>query len=126
MQWIPSTGYYRKVLLSEKELESPGNVVQLLKVEAGGRIVPHHHGRTAEIFYVLKGQVILFVGDNDSLRRPGDIIFCKPNERHGIVNDSNSAFVVIVFLLNAAKDDTYRESKISTTRESLKCWSSSR
>ena len=44
------------------------------------------------------------------MRRPGDIIFCKPNERHGIVNDSNSDFVVIVFKLNAAKDDIYRES----------------
>jgi quercetin dioxygenase-like cupin family protein len=107
LEWVPSNGYQRKVLLSEEDLESPGNVVQLLKVERGSRISAHHHERTTEIFYVLKGHAILFVGQEYSLRRPGDVILCKPKETHGIVNNSETDFVLAVFKLNAAEDDTY-------------------
>jgi len=105
LEWKLADGYYRKVLLSDKDLESPGNVVQLLKVEAGSRIRPHHHQKTTEIFYVLKGKAILCVGNDQSLRRPGDFIACNPNETHGIINDSNDDFVLVVFKLNATKDD---------------------
>ena len=109
LEWISADGYYRKVLLSEEDLQSSENIVQLLKVEAGSRIVPHHHQRITEVFYVLKGQAILFVENNYSTRRPGDIILCKPNETHGIVNNSDNDFVLAVFKLNAIKDDTYWE-----------------
>jgi len=106
LEWKLPDGYYRKVLLSETDLDSPGNVVQLLKVEASSRIKPHHHQKTTEIFYVLRGQAILFVGNDESLRRPGDVIACNPNETRGIINDSNNDFVLVVFKLNATKDDT--------------------
>ena len=109
LEWITCEGYKRKVLLSQEDLESPGNVVQLLKIEAGSNIAPHHHKKTTEAFYVLEGRAILFVGNDRSARRPGDTILCKPNETHGVLNNSESDFVVVVFKLNATGDDTYWE-----------------
>jgi quercetin dioxygenase-like cupin family protein len=111
LEWILADGYYRKILLSEEDLQSPGNLVQLLKVEAGSRIPPHHHQRTTEVFYVLKGQSVLFVDKNYSTRRPGDTILCRPMETHGIVNNSDNDFVLAVFKLDATEDDTYWEEK---------------
>lgn len=111
LDWSPSVGYFKKVLLSEEDLESPGNVVQLLKVEGGSRISSHYHEKTTEIFYVLRGSAVLFVGNDYSIRRPGYIILCKPKETHGIVNNSSEDFVLAVFKLNAAKDDTYWKEK---------------
>lgn len=104
--WIKTDGYFKKILLTEDDLKSPGNLVQIVKAEKGTSIKPHHHNKTSELFYILKGNGVLFVGDNKQRRKEGDIIFCEAGETHGVINDTDEEFIWLVFKINFTKNDT--------------------
>lgn len=106
-QWAKCKGYFKKILLDEKELKSKGNLLQIVKAEKGSVIKPHYHKKTSEIFYILKGKGILFVGNDRTRRKHGDVIFCEPGELHGVINDTEREFVWLVFKINARKNDTF-------------------
>jgi len=105
--WMKADGYFKKILLTEDDLESRGNLVQIVKAKKGTSIKPHHHKKTSEVFYILKGNGILFVGGNKERRKEGDIIFCKPEETHGVINDTDEEFVWLVFKINFTENDTF-------------------
>ena len=106
-KWIKANGYFKKILLAENDLKSSGNVIQIVKAEKGTSIKPHYHKRTSEVFYILKGNGILFVGNNKERRKEGDVIFCEPGETHGVINDTGEDFVWLVFKINFTENDTF-------------------
>lgn len=105
--WIKADGYFKKILLTESDLKSAGNIIQIVKAEKGRIIKPHYHKKTSEVFYILKGNGILFVGDNKERRKEGDIIFCERGETHGVINDTEEDFVWLVFKINFTENDTF-------------------
>lgn len=105
--WIKFKGYSKKILFTEDDLKSKGIAVEIAKSESGGIIKPHYHKKRKEIFYVLKGNGILWVGNDRTRRKPGDFILCEPGEMHGVINDTNEELVWLNFKINAVKDDTY-------------------
>jgi len=106
-EWKKSNGYYKKILLSENDLKSKGNLVQIVKVDKKTNIEPHYHKKASEIFFILKGNGILFVGNDKQRRKEGDIIFCEPGEIHGVINDTDDEFVWLVFKINFTENDTF-------------------
>lgn len=105
--WTKVDGYFKKILLTESDLKSPGGVIQIVKAERGMSIKPHHHKKTSEVFYILKGNGILFVGNDRNRRKEGDVIFCEPGETHGVINDTNEDFVWLVLKINFTENDTF-------------------
>lgn len=104
-EWVERRGYSKKILLTEDEIKSEGNLVQIVKVNPHTQIKPHYHKQTIEIFYILKGNAILFFGDRKIEAKPGDVFLCEPNDVHGVINDSNEEFSLLVFKINEKEDD---------------------
>ena len=105
--WLKRQGYSKKILLSEDDLKSKGNLVQLVKNEAHTEIKPHYHKEMIEIYHILRGNAVVFCGDTRVRPQPGDTLLCEPGEVHGVVNDTNNDFLFVVFKINATDEDTY-------------------
>jgi len=106
-EWLERTGYSKKILLNENELKSSGHLVQIVKTEAHTDIKPHYHKQTIEIFYILKGNAILYFGDYKFRTQPGDTFLCEPGDIHGVINDTDEEFSLLVFKIDAQEDDRY-------------------
>lgn len=104
-KWLNRKGYSKKILLSEEDLKSKGNIVQIVKNEAHTEIKPHYHKHMTEIYHILKGTAIIFCGDFKEKANPGDTLLCEPGEVHGLINNTNSEFLFAVFKINAKDDD---------------------
>ena len=62
-EWLIRQGYSKKILLTEDDLKSKGNLVQIVKNEAHTEIKPHYHKEMTEAYHVLKGSAVVFCGD---------------------------------------------------------------
>ena len=106
-EWLEREGYSKKILFTEDELQSQGHVVQVVKSEAQTEIKPHHHKQTIEIFHILNGNAILFFGNKRFRAQKGDTFFCEPGEVHGVINDTDEEFLLLVFKIDAKENDRY-------------------
>ena len=57
--WLQRQGYSKKILLTEKDLKSKGNIVQIIKNSPHTEIKPHYHENMTEIYHILKVELIL-------------------------------------------------------------------
>jgi len=105
-QWLERQGYSKKILLTEEDLKSKGNLVQVVKNDAHTEIKPHYHKRMKEVYHVLKGSAIIFCGETRVRAQPGDTLLCEPGEVHGVVNDTDEEFLFAVFKIDADDEDT--------------------
>lgn len=103
--WLERAGYSKKILLTEKDLKSKGNIVQIIKNKAQTEIKPHYHKGVTEVYHILKGNAIVFCGDTKVRAYPGDTLLCEPKEVHGLKNDSDQDFLFVVFKINANDED---------------------
>ena len=105
--WLKRQGYSKKILLTEEDLKSKGNIVQVVKNAPHTEIKPHYHNNMKEIYHILKGNAIVFCGDKRVRANPGDTLLCEPKEVHGLVNDTDEEFLFVVFKINANDEDMY-------------------
>jgi len=103
--WLKRQGYSKKILLTEEDLKSKGNIVQVVKNEAHTEIKPHYHKQMTEIYHILRGNAVVFCGDTKVRAQPGDTLLCEPGEIHGLVNDTDKDFLFAVFKINATDED---------------------
>lgn len=105
--WLKGQGYSKKILLSEDDLKSKGNLVQIVKNEAHTEIKPHYHKEMIEIYHILRGNAVVFCGDTIVRAHPRDTLLCEPGEVHGLVNDTDEDFLFAVFKINAKDEDIH-------------------
>ena len=105
--WLERQGYSKKILLTEEDLKSKGNIVQIVKNKAYTKIEPHYHKEMTEIYHILKGNAVVFCGNTRVRVLPGDTLLCEPGEVHGLNNDVNEEFLFVVFKINANDEDMY-------------------
>ncbi len=103
--WLKRQGYSKKILLSEDDLKSKGNLVQIVKNEAHTEINPHYHKHMTEIYHILRGKALVFCGNTIVRAQPGDTLLCEPGEIHSLVNDTDEDFLFVVFKINAKDED---------------------
>jgi quercetin dioxygenase-like cupin family protein len=86
--------------------EFPGNVTGSLfppsfKMQcvemtlAPGGILPTHSKDTNALFYVIKGEVTVIIGDEKSNATPGTLIESPLSQMHGLENNSGSEAKVL-------------------------------
>ena len=103
--WLVREGYSKKILLTEDDLKSKGNLVQVVRNKAHTEIKPHYHKQMTEVYHILKGNAVVFCGEKRVRAEPGDTLLCEPEEVHGLVNDTDEDFLFAVFKINAKDDD---------------------
>jgi len=108
-EWIHCKGYKKKVILDEKDLNCKGTLFQIIKINPKTEIKPHFHKKMTEVFFILKGNAIIFIEGKDYRLEPGDALVCHPGEVHGAKNDSNKEFEYAVFKTNVEENDSFWE-----------------
>jgi len=105
-EWLEREGYSKKILFTGDELKR-GHLVQIVKSKGHTEIKPHYHKQTIETYYVLKGNALLFIGDKRFRAQQGDVFLCEPGEVHGVTNDTDEEFLLLVFKIDAKENDSY-------------------
>lgn len=89
--WIVNRDYCGKKLILNK----------------GFRCSMHHHKNKDETFYILKGKVLLELGENKQIMLPGDSILVEPNTKHRFTGLEDSE--IMEFSTHHEDSDSYRE-----------------
>ena len=88
-------GIYVKKLLTADE--NPLANVNLVKVPKGGVVGHHMHVDQVETVYVLKGQCILTIGENEMPFRAGQIVALPTGVEHELRNVGSDPVELITF-----------------------------
>lgn len=75
---------------------------------AGHAVTPHHHRKTEEIYYILRGQGRMTVGDETREVSAGDAIFIPRGNTHTLLNTGASPLTLLLVCGPAhSAEDTY-------------------
>ncbi|MDD5566753.1 MAG: cupin domain-containing protein [Patescibacteria group bacterium] len=107
--WEEKKGYSKKIFLDEEDLHTPGARIQLIKIKPKETAKNHYHKKQTEISYFLNNNGFYIVNGIKQQVEAGDIIVIEPNDRHEVVNNTDSDFLYVVYKLNYAEDDLFWE-----------------
>ncbi|HJN87744.1 MAG TPA: cupin domain-containing protein [Dehalococcoidia bacterium] len=81
----------------DSEIGAESLSVADLTVDSGSTI-PNHTHPTEEAMYILDGELVAILGDNEVPVSPGQTVLAPPGVRHGFVNRSGgSARLIAIF-----------------------------
>ena len=78
-----------------------------LLLNRGFRCSLHHHKKKDEVFYVIRGRVLMEVGDRKWIMKPEDSVHVPPNTLHRFTGLTDAQ--IIEFSSHHEDDDSYRE-----------------
>jgi mannose-6-phosphate isomerase-like protein (cupin superfamily) len=82
------------------------------RLARGAATTPHHHVRTEEIYYIVQGEGIATIGDEDRAVGPGDAIGILPGTVHRIRNTGDG---VLTFLCCCAPGYEHEDTILEVT-----------
>lgn len=91
-----------KWLITSQTVGSRMTVFGITVFPPGARHEIHRHPNAEETEYLIEGQGIARVGDDDVEVSAGDILFAGVNEYHGFINTSESERAVMVWCYGGA------------------------
>ncbi len=99
-----SEAMWRKVLI-----DRPGMYVSLLTFEPGQELRVHSHPGCEIWIYVVVGDAYIHCGDEEKVLRGGQAMHIPPNTLHGILNESDSACMVMSVQAPKAQISNWRD-----------------
>ncbi|MET1414677.1 cupin domain-containing protein [Roseibium sp. HPY-6] len=105
--WTNGSGYRKKVLLQERDVNQDGSLVQLVEIAPHTQVKDHYHKSCTEVFHVISGKGVFRIGGNQYDMEPGQTLTCEPFEVHSTENPFDFPFTYIVFKTNAVENDLY-------------------
>jgi mannose-6-phosphate isomerase-like protein (cupin superfamily) len=75
------------------------------RLKPGARTAPHHHPKTEEIYYILRGSGEMTIGQQSRSVGPGDAIAIPPGEVHTILNSGAEQLVFLCCCAPAYEHD---------------------
>ncbi|MFS0781760.1 cupin domain-containing protein [Bacillus sp. 1P06AnD] len=69
-------------------LKGPNIDVGIVVLKPGQDFTNHYHTECEEVFFVLHGKIDFYVNEQKIHVQPGDLIQCRPLERHYLINRS--------------------------------------
>ena len=78
--------------------ESPNFFCDLYCVHPGQEQKVHSHAENDKIYYVIRGQGKVIVGEESRILHEDEMVLAPAKEPHGIKNDSDEDLVCLVFM----------------------------
>lgn len=101
VEWAPNH-------LSWSLVESPEWSIKLEEIPAGGKSGVHHHKRSRQFFFILRGESIVKVEGHSFLLKKYDGIEISLCQKHQIINNGNERLLfVLISSPNVQKDDIF-------------------
>ncbi|MDI7277176.1 MAG: cupin domain-containing protein [Anaerolineae bacterium] len=93
-------GIVREIVAPKNSLFDRGSLAEIT-VEPGKTIVPHRHRTTHELYYILRGEGLMQVGDERAAVGPGDAIPIPERTRHQMWNRGREDLVFLCVCIPA-------------------------
>ena len=95
---INNPGVWKKVLLTKSDLQSgQTQMLNWATLPSGSSFQWHYHEDMQEVFLVVRGRVLMTVGNQKIEMQQGDCVVVEPREVHQMANLSNQDAEYIVF-----------------------------
>jgi quercetin dioxygenase-like cupin family protein len=91
-----------KFLITQDSVNSHQTVFGITIFPPGAKHDIHRHPRAEETEYIVEGNGVARVGDDDVAMGPGDIVFVPANDYHGFYNTSATERAVMVWCYGGA------------------------
>ena len=92
-------GYFVRTLLTS-EFDSSLKYVREFVLDPGASIGNHLHDGDEEVYYVIAGEGIMFVNDEEEVITTGDIVLTKSGSYHGLKNTGPDILKIFVACAN--------------------------
>jgi quercetin dioxygenase-like cupin family protein len=82
--------------------ETEGSYLELVcefELAPGARLDPHSHN-SHEFYYLLRGEAVMQIEDEQSTLRPGDLVHIPPNAAHSIWPAGDEGFRAFAFAVS--------------------------
>lgn len=67
-------------------------------LRAGQKQALHRHAENDKIYYLMRGELEVTIGNETSALKPGEVVLAPAGVDHGIVNRSASEAICLVFM----------------------------
>ncbi|NEO99862.1 MAG: cupin domain-containing protein [Symploca sp. SIO2E9] len=111
--WLPQQEIERgnvswKTLISSNCTASQDLTLGLAVIPPGGVLHPHQHAQS-EVYYILEGTGVMFLGEKEHLVKAGTAIYIPGNALHSLRNtDSKPLQFLYAFATDSFADIVYR------------------
>lgn len=96
--------YSKRVIFNVNELPERGHILQVVTIPPKTKQQPHYHNKQTEIFYILEGECLIIINNQEFLAKPGDAFVCDPGDIHNLWNKSDEEFKLAVFKINSPEN----------------------
>ncbi len=102
---------YSKVVVFDKEaFRDKAHLVQVATIYPQTKQRLHFHEVQTTALYILEGEGVLFINNQEYTLKKGDAVMCEPMEKHYFWNKTDKDFTFLVLKINLPeKDDTHWE-----------------
>lgn len=97
--------YSKKILLNLNDFKEKGHLLQVVTIPPQTKQRMHSHSKQTEVFYILKGETVITINNQDFLAKPGDSFICEPGDIHNLWNKTDKDFELVVFKINYPEGD---------------------
>jgi len=105
--WIQKKGYSKKILFNGGQIEIPGTLVQVIRIQPGEVAKSHYHKVCTEVFYFPAVNGEFYVDGIKINLCPSDILVIQPGDYHEVRNPSSQDFCYVAFKVNVVDNDYF-------------------
>jgi quercetin dioxygenase-like cupin family protein len=84
--------------VSKKAVDDANVLIHFHFYSAGSRVQPHQHADSVDIYYVIEGEGLVTIGDEERVLRKGDMVAIPKNAVHGVVNPHQQPLIMLDIL----------------------------
>ena len=103
--WIKKEGYDTRLIANAKDLNCPGNEVQMVRFYKGK--YAHYHKVKTELFYFTSGKGKVIMDGKEKELTAGTKLLVAPGVHHEFINEGDEVLESIMFKTNSKPTDTY-------------------
>jgi mannose-6-phosphate isomerase-like protein (cupin superfamily) len=89
---VPPGGGHRvgNVEFLARTVDTPRFTFAIIEIAAGRQLDEHVHSNEDDAFYILQGEMIFILGDDEIAAPPGTFVLVPPGVAHGFRNDGDA------------------------------------
>ena len=87
-------------MMNDKQLDGKAKMYAQVTIDPHSSIGVHEHIDDTESYYILSGSGIYTDNDLTYPVKPGDLVFCDANNRHGLENPTDEPLIFMALILN--------------------------
>jgi quercetin dioxygenase-like cupin family protein len=91
---------YSKRIIFDSDLLGDDNRLQVVTIPPQTKQREHFHDIQTEVFYILSGECLIYINDEEYNAEPGDAFICSPKDKHWLWNKTDREFKLAVFKIN--------------------------